>query len=265
MTRLLELTAAGDAPIGGKASGLARLAAAGFPVPPGVVVPADLPDRDLDGAAAELSGLFDGSRLAVRSSGMSEDLADASFAGQFTTLLGVEAEPAAVAAAIRQVRDSVYADHVASYHHQADIRMAVLIMPMVDATSAGVAFSRNPVTGADEIVIEAAAGLGDRLAAGEEDGERWSVADGQVTRSSDSLDALTAEQARGVAEVVGRIEAAMGTAQDVEWAIADDQLIVLQSRPITTTAVAPVPPATASVSGGAAITATTPGCPLHPW
>ena len=180
MTRLIELTAVGDAPIGGKASGLARLAAAGFPVPPGVVVPADLPDRDLDGAAAELSGRFDGSTLAVRSSGMSEDLADASFAGQFTTLLGVEAEPAAVAAAIRKVRDSVYADHVASYHHQADIRMAVLVMPMVDATSAGVAFSRNPVTDADEIVIEAVAGLGDRLAAGEEDGERWSVADGQV-------------------------------------------------------------------------------------
>lgn len=218
--------------IGGKAAGLHRLAVAGLPVPPGRVIPAESSDADIDGLAARIGRLWPDARLAVRSSGMSEDSAGASFAGQFETVLDVEPTAADLARAVRRVRASVASDHVAAYGHGPDLRMAVLVMPMVDADAAGIAFTRDPVSGDRVVVIEAVSGIADRLAAGEATGERWRVAD--APRCVSGAGVLDAEQAVGIAGLARRVEQLEGVAQDIEWAIVDGRIQLLQARPITT-------------------------------
>jgi len=232
----IDLASAASAPstaVGGKAEALARLRAAGFPTPDGVVVASGATDDEVLPAATAIAGRFAGRALAVRSSGVSEDLADASFAGQYVTVLNVLAEAAPLAAAIRQVRASAHAAHLGAYGHGVDDRMAVLVMPMVEADTAGIAFTRHPVTGADEVVIEAVPGLGDRLAAGEVDPESWTVAD-VATCETNRHDALSSDQASAIADLARRVEAHEGTPQDIEWAYAGGDLMLLQARPITT-------------------------------
>ncbi len=231
---LLALTDpdASDARVaGGKAATLARLAAAGLAVPDGVVVTAATADTDLDDAAADLASRFADSRLAVRSSGVAEDLKDASYAGQYETVLNVPAEPAAIASALRRVRSSATAAHVEAYRPGHDTAMAILVMPMLEPTAAGIAFTRDPVTGAREVVIEAVAGLADRLAAGEVSGERWVVSD-TVRRLSD-LAVLDRIRAEAVARLARQVEELEGCPQDVEWALVGDDVYLLQARPIT--------------------------------
>jgi phosphoenolpyruvate synthase/pyruvate phosphate dikinase len=137
----------------------------------------------------------------VRSSSTAEDLADASFAGQYETVLGVSTLEDVVAA-VGQVRASAATVHAAAYREQqtsgTDAGMAVLVQPMVAAHSAGIAFSANPVTGADEVVIEAVRGLGDALASGDADAERWNVAAGAARPLANTgvLDEATANGLR---------------------------------------------------------------------
>ncbi len=216
---------------GTKAATLARLAAAGLPVPPGIVVPVETDDAALGRAAEEIAERFHGRRLAVRSSGVGEDLESASYAGQYETVLDVPAEPEAIAAALRRVRSSATAPRIGIYRSDHDSRMAVLVMPMIAPSAAGIAFTRNPVTGADEVVIEAVAGVADRLAAGEADAERWIVTD-TVQRLSD-LAVLDRSRAENVARLARRVEAHEGRPQDIEWALVGDDLWLLQARPIT--------------------------------
>ena len=235
MTSLFSLSepAAMDGDVaGGKAAGLARLAAAGLPVPQGVVVPADTSDADLVAVAADLAARFSGQALAVRSSGVAEDLEDASFAGQYETVLNVPAEVAALTEALRRVRASATASHVETYRPGHDRSMAVLVMPMLDPTAAGIAFTRHPVTGTRVVVIEAVAGLADRLAAGEETAERWEV--DEVARCQSDPEVLDPSVAEAVARLARRVEALEGRPQDVEWALVGSDLYLLQARPITT-------------------------------
>jgi phosphoenolpyruvate synthase/pyruvate phosphate dikinase len=104
--------------LGTKAASLAHLAEAGFPVPPGVVVTAaaaadwDQAYGPLHAVAAELGG-GQGRRFAVRSSAAAEDLAGASFAGQYETVLDVGLEE--LPQAVRQVVDSAASARVAAY------------------------------------------------------------------------------------------------------------------------------------------------------
>ena len=231
--QLARGTSVSAADVGGKAEALARLAEAGFNVPDGVVVPTGARDDEIATAAAVIAAEFAGRELAVRSSGVAEDLADASFAGQYDTVLNVPAKAEPLAAAIRQVRESAHAAHLGAYGHGVDDRMAVLVMPMVDADAAGIAFPRHPVTGADVVMIEAVAGLGDRLAAGEIDPDAWTVTD-DATCETNRHNALTSNQALEVADLARRVEAHEGAPQDIEWAYAGGELTLLQARPITT-------------------------------
>lgn len=217
--------------IGSKAAGLARLARAGLPVPDGLVIPAETSDQDIDELAAEIAAAMSGRTLAVRSSGVAEDLAHSSYAGQYDTVLGVAAEPGPVAAAVRRVRSSASAARVASYSGSHATAMAVLVMPMVAADSAGIAFTRNPVTGSDVVIVEAVRGLGDHLAAGESVGERWRVGPDVVRENN--LGVLTSEDARAIADLAIQCRKATGEHQDIEWAITDGGVILLQARPIT--------------------------------
>src|SRR5215469_2431739 len=141
---VLPLSRATDPLVAGrKAATLARLAAAGFPVPPGVVLPAAVLDQS-DGRvlsasiAAELLHMVSAwgeVALAVRSSGIDEDGAHASYAGQLTSVLNVRG-PDALLGAVSRCWTSAGDSHVASYAGGQPLRLAVLIQPMVRATAA---------------------------------------------------------------------------------------------------------------------------------
>ncbi len=150
---VLPLAAATDHRIAGrKAATLARLAAAGFPVPPGVVVPAAVPERapgpELDVPADVAADLLDAVRgwgdvpLAVRSSGVDEDGAAASYAGLFTSVLDVHGD-SALLDAVRECWRSAFDARVTSYAGSQPRGLAVLVQPMV---AAGAAFTADPVT-----------------------------------------------------------------------------------------------------------------------
>lgn len=115
--------------------------------------------------------------------------------------------------------------------------MAVLIQPMVDADAAGVAFSANPVTGSrNEVLIDAVSGLGDKLVSGEVDPDRWLIAGGSPTSESDSDHSISAHQASEIADLCRKVEAHFGVPQDIEWAIANGSLFLLQARPTSPSA-----------------------------
>lgn len=234
--------------VGGKAAELARLRADGYPVPDGVVLPASLlagwvpneecPDHVRSAIETAINRLG-GVAVAVRSSADSEDGSSASYAGSFTTVLGVHGVDDAVDA-VRTCLDSAGADRVAAYRGGGGVGMSVLIQPMLTPSAAGVAFTLDPVTGETEsVVISAAAGLGDQVADGTADPEEWRVPEAETPSVSHRNGALTEEQARDVAELARRIAAQRGGPQDMEWAIEDDRTWVLQSRPIT---IIPIPP-----------------------
>jgi phosphohistidine swiveling domain-containing protein len=242
---------------------------------------------EFDRAVAE-AGL-EGEPVAVRSSGTMEDLPGAAFAGQHDTYLGVRGTQA-IAEAVRDCYASLWNEHAFRYRRQLGVdqleaKMAVVVQLMVAVgveEAAGVSFSVDPVRGnTNEVLINAAFGLGETVVGGEEpvdefrvrreDGEQVAaeiaekptaliMCDGDVgglgddaavgtDRAGDGGDvrtevvrlgegqrtrpALTEEQTMAVAELAVEAENHFGFAQDIEWAIHDGQLYLLQSRPIT--------------------------------
>lgn len=246
MTGLLTADQARDpALVGGKAAALSRMMAAGFDVPPFLVLTdAGFQDggQSLTPEAAralrQRGGALGPGPYAVRSSARGEDGAEASHAGQFATLLNVA--PQGLAEAAASVRASGRAAHVAQYRAARGVTEtslpAVIVQRIVPARAAGVAFSADPVSGRrDHAVVAAVAGLGEALVSGEVDGEGWSIAeDGRVLTGPAVPQALTGAEAALVADLARRAETACGCPQDVEWAFEGDRLWLLQSRPITT-------------------------------
>jgi phosphoenolpyruvate synthase/pyruvate phosphate dikinase len=231
---IAELTEAPAERIGGKALGLARLQRGGLPVPPAVVVPVgETVAADELAAATERLG----EPLAVRSSASGEDAGERSAAGQFETLLDVTR--AELPAAVQRVRRSATSARAQAYG--ADAEMAVVIQRQVRATRAGVAFSRDPVTGADEVVLEAVFGYGDALVSGEAAPDRYRVApDDRVrARVADKggttalLRTLRDDEAVEVARHVRRAARLFETPVDVEFCFEGATLWLVQCRPIT--------------------------------
>ncbi len=237
MTALISQDHAHEvAEVGGKAAALARLAKYGFAPPAFFVIRAealgtDAPIAGLRDALAELGpGPF-----AVRSSARQEDSAAHSHAGQFDTRLNVPAPE--VEAAARQVWRSGFSDTVATYRAlRTGVEAegpAVIVQRMIDARAAGVAFSADPVTGRrDRVLVSAIAGLGERLVSGEADGEDWTIGASAICASTPEV--LDAAQAEAVAALARRAETVFGAPQDIEWALDETGLHILQSRPITT-------------------------------
>lgn len=245
---LTDSAAASVPAVGSKAANLARLAAAGLPVPPGFVVtagawvqpPGDLAvaiDRAL--GADELAGA---PTFAVRSSALAEDLQDASFAGLYETLLDVPRQQ--VAAAVTRCRNAATSERVSAYTSARttgvlDAGIAVLVQPMIEARAAGVAFTANPFTGdRDETLVTAVRGLGERLVGGEAVGDEWSIRGREAIPRRMTEQAISAEQALAIARLAGRVEELFETPQDIEWAIESDggsgwRLLLLQARPMT--------------------------------
>ncbi|HSU12445.1 MAG TPA: PEP/pyruvate-binding domain-containing protein [Pseudonocardia sp.] len=157
---------------GGKAAALGSAIRAGLPVPNGVALSVDSVEAvvraDPDDVPALHSVCAGGGPRAVRSSAVGEDSAGASFAGAHCTVLGV-CDPEAVVAAVRRVHASADAPQARAYRAQLGLgpaRMGVVVQELVPADVAGVLFTRNPVTGAAERVIEASWGLGEAVVAG---------------------------------------------------------------------------------------------------
>lgn len=230
----LEELDGGDAILAGaKAANLARLIRSGFPVPAGFVVVGE-PSAERILEAARVLG---DAPLAVRSSAVAEDLAEASFAGQYASFLDVRGD-AALLDAVRRCRESTHAARVDHYRSAragtADDRIAVLVQRMVEAEAAGVAFTANPVTGTrTEVMITAARGLGERVVAGEAVGDEWVVdrAGARPRRLTEGV--IDADRAGEIAGLARRVEAHFNVPQDIEWAIAEGQLALLQARPMT--------------------------------
>jgi rifampicin phosphotransferase len=240
-TELIPLERATDPTrCGQKAAALASLIGHGFDVPRGFVIPVGVPVPS-EGELASALALLGDRAVAVRSSGAAEDLADASYAGQYDTVLGVRGA-GSVADAAARVLASAGARRTAGYGDPG--AMAVLVQVMVEADTAGVAFSANPLTGdRDEVCVNATRGLADRMVSGATDGEEWSVR-GDVARClnggpNDVQAVLDQKTVQKVAELVRRVEAARGAPQDIEWATEGGRLLLLQARPITALPVAP--------------------------
>lgn len=246
--------------MGVKAAALGELLQQGFPVPAGFVLTAAAHEHFLRANGLDQSStgdailaaplpaeLTESVRLvshelsdgvvAVRSSAIAEDLPDASFAGQYETVLGVQGADA-IGVAARQCWASVASDRTRQYKarsgQQDSGEMAILIQRLITADSAGVAFTANPLTGdRDEVVIEAVRGLGEKVVSGQSVGEDWVVRGSSATRRRSTEEALTTDQALAVAELGRRVERQRGAPQDIEWAFGGGKLFLLQARAMT--------------------------------
>ncbi|HET9387004.1 MAG TPA: PEP/pyruvate-binding domain-containing protein [Gemmatimonadales bacterium] len=234
----LDDIAATDASLcGHKAATLALLRQAGLDVPAGFVIGVTQTANLDEAAIAEHLRALNGP-VAVRSSGIAEDLPDASFAGQYDTILNVEGLDN-VLSAVRQCMASAASQRVRAYGGGG--ALAVLVQSMVQPSAAGVAFSANPMTGdRDEVLVSATRGLGDRLVSGEVDGDAWSVRGGVATPTAAPEGCIDASIACRVAELAGNLEARLGAPQDIEWALVGQRLVLLQSRPVSVLPVAPI-------------------------
>ncbi len=272
---LSELRATDAGYAGGKGANLGELIAAGLPVPAGFVLGVDsCAALRAGGAPAELAGdviaalaeLGEDVAVAVRSSGVDEDGADASYAGINETVHGVRGV-AAVLEAVRKCCESARAARVGDYTSARasggdGTEFAVVVQRQIAPAVAGVAFSVDPGSGdAGRIVIEAARGHGEAVVSGSvtpdrvladkatlsvvsatSGGQRVALEPGEQGLAERRLDdaeigsiALHDRQVHILAGLVRAIEAHYGCPQDVEWAFdADGAPWILQARAITT-------------------------------
>jgi pyruvate, water dikinase len=258
-----------ESELGGKAVQLGAAIRAGLPVPEGVALPAALVAAVADGeatAVAELSGVRDSlpGPLAVRSSCVGEDSAAASFAGQHLTQLNVRSLDELIEA-IAAVWRSGCSDSALAYRRKLGLegtpRMGIVVQRLLEPEVSGVLFTRHPVTGTDERVIEATWGLGEAVVQGlvtpdcfrlspagevlERKPGRKDVAirahgDAATTSepvASHLVEALCLDDRQLVSlhSLASRCEEAFEGPSDIEWAFADEVLHLLQRRSITGT------------------------------
>lgn len=203
---------------------------------------------------------------AVRSSATAEDLGDASFAGQHETYYYVTRDR--LLSMIRHCWASLWSPEAMSYRSSqgidhASVFMAVVVQEMIPAEVSGVTFSANPVTGSrNEIVIESSWGMGAAIVDGRVTPDHYVVErhglklrekriaekkflvparlEGpspnrlqEVPHALRQKETLSEDLVRRIADQAVKAETHFESPQDVEWAIADGQLYMLQSRPIT--------------------------------
>jgi pyruvate,water dikinase len=232
-----------------------------------------LPEWFRTAVIAEYESLGRDALVAVRSSATAEDTEAASFAGMNETFTNTRGT-AMLLDNIRACWRSLYGDRVVAYraHRQLvdEPAIAVVVQVMVDADRAGVMFSVSPTAGSgDQLVIEAAYGLGEVVVSGQVEPDTYEVdrRDRRVTSTrigvqshkirrgatgDERIELDPTEGARRVlddAEVLRiaalglEVEAHYGAPQDMEWAFAGDELYLLQSRPITVAVGRPAAPA----------------------
>jgi pyruvate,water dikinase len=269
MTQVVPLADARETALfGSKAVGLGTAIRAGLPVPPGIALSGPAVEAVSSGDALAIEEVMKAASvlsppLAARSSAADEDGTDASFAGQHVTLLNV-ASAEALEPALREIWWSANSDSAISYRQRVGLVtrpcIGVVVQSLVDPEVAGVMFTRNPVTGADERIIEASWGLGEAVVASlvipdtfvlGREGDVVTRAAGRkqvAIRSSPGGGTVEEPLADELAErlclddaqlaelgtLATRCEAAYGPGRDIEWAFAQGQLYLLQCRAVTT-------------------------------
>jgi pyruvate, water dikinase len=173
--KVVPLKMAHDGAIfGSKAVGLGQAIRDGLPVPPGVALSGSIVEAVAAGEPRAIKEVSNGVKplggpLAVRSSAVDEDGAEASFAGQHLTLLNVPSSEE-LSSALSKIWWSANSDSAITYRKRVGLftrpSVGVVVQALLNPDTAGVMFTRNPVTGADERVIEASWGLGEAVVAG---------------------------------------------------------------------------------------------------
>lgn len=174
---------------------------------------------------------------AIRSSANIEDGFEHSFAGQFESILNVKGR-SAIIDAIKQVWASAQSPNVTSYLqkkniHSNNIHMAVLIQEMIPPYYSGVALSKNPVTGANEIVIEAILGEGTGLMQLGLTPDRWINKYGYWIESAENSD-LSISVITQIVDQLREVESKLGYPVDMEWVFDGKELFWVQIRKIST-------------------------------
>jgi pyruvate,water dikinase len=202
--------------------------------------------------------------VAVRSSATTEDLADASFAGQQETFLNTKGK-SDLLLNVKKCFASLFTSRAVYYRHKTGYEhikasLAVVVQRMVDSDKSGVIFSRDPTNQSDNIILEAVFGLGEGIVSGAITPDKYlisrdlevldrKVSDKKVAIIRDSsgkqaLVKLSSEKSnqqvlkeheiKRLAEISLNLEEHYKKAQDIEWAIEGEEIYVVQTRAITT-------------------------------
>jgi pyruvate,water dikinase len=252
---------------GAKATGLGAAARAGLRIPPGIALSGSIADAVAAGHEAAIAQLTMAARplagpLAVRSSAVDEDGANASFAGQHLTLLNVPSVDD-LRSAVQEVWWSANSDSAITYRQRVGLftrpSIGVVVQSLLSPDVAGVLFTQNPINGADERLIEASWGLGEVVVAGRVIPDSFRMdRDGRVLERTPGVKkvAIRAASDGGTFEedvdselveklcldddlltqlnvLAGQCEQVFGPARDIEWALAEGQIYLLQCRAVT--------------------------------
>jgi pyruvate,water dikinase len=252
---------------GSKAVGLGQAVRDGLPVPPGVALSGPIVEAVAAGDEDAIKKVAKSARplggpLAVRSSAVDEDGADASFAGQHLTLLNVPSSEE-LSSALSEIWWSANSDSAIGYRKRVGLftrpSVGVVVQALLDPDTAGVMFTQNPVTGADERMIEASWGLGEAVVAGQVIPDHFRIdRSGEVLERTPGLKKLAIRTVAGGGTVeedvppelveqlcldddqlgelnrlADRCEQIYGPARDIEWAFAGGTLYLLQCRAVT--------------------------------
>ena len=175
--------------------------------------------------------------LVVRSSAIAEDLSDISFAGMYETYLNINGVEN-VFSAVKKCWASYFDSRVTLYSKNITLsttpKMAVIIQKQIKATTAGVMFTINPVTGNPlEFKINAIKGLGEQLVSGEVTADEWTITQDKIIPISNNHYTLSMKQIKKLADIGEKIKNYYGSPQDIEWAFENQNLFILQARSVT--------------------------------
>ena len=226
---------------GSKADNLRELAAAGFNVPKFYIIPAkeknSLAKRDgikhLWNTYSRWAAENEITAIAVRSSSTLEDTVDRSYAGQFNTVLDVSGQDEFI-----EALKTVFSSKPSSAYSAEPGLIHAIAQEFVEPDVSGVIFSINPANGSNEIVINAADGRGTNVVDGKQAVQYFiNRMDPSIYRVKNDEEIqtkiITDQQIKTLCDLTIRIESLFFYPQDIEWAIKDGVIYVLQARPIT--------------------------------
>lgn len=229
------------------------------------ILEAEMPGEIVSEVSVFYRSLGENARVAVRSSATAEDLEDASFAGQQETYLNVRSEDVLLQK-IKECYASLWGIRAIHYRRQSgyedrEVSLAVVIQQMVESESAGVLFTRNPAGNTQDILINASYGLGEAVVSGlvspdeyicDRNGAvknvRIGTKESRIVYAENGTAAVPVDEMHRQARVLDdetvrrlvrealRIEDHYGQPMDIEWAVADGKIYILQARAITTLA-----------------------------
>ncbi|MBR4646662.1 MAG: hypothetical protein IKO75_06090 [Bacteroidales bacterium] len=216
--------------VGGKAKGLDMLVRHGFIVPKGFVI-TDTEQIDEE-AVYQAFDAMNAEKVSVRSSASNEDQSSASNAGQYETCLFVDRSH--LMESVKKCLESLNSRRVEDYARHFELKqgtMNIVVQEMIDSDKAGVLFTACPNNGS-AILIEAVSGQGENLVSGQVTAHRYEISRKYYRPCSDDL--LNEDEIKRLYETGKKIRTVFAEEKDLEWAIHNGQLYLLQMRPITT-------------------------------